>query len=100
MYLNLRERDEHAMTLRAGSYDVNYRRPVWQGVIRDDGTGWYHCTHRDHGTRRQARDCATRALPEIRATVNSSAETITLPPGWISFTGRAQPVPDNGLSLP
>jgi hypothetical protein len=73
------------MTLRAGSYDANLRAPLWQGCIRNDSYGWYHCTHLDHQSSRQARACAAIALPEIRAAVNSEAETITLPPGWVSF---------------
>lgn len=73
------------MTLRAGSYDANYRAPLWQGCIRNDSYGWYHCTCRDHQSSRDARACAARALPEIRAAVDSGAETIELPPGWVSF---------------
>lgn len=73
------------MTMRAGSYDANLRRPDFRGIIRNDSLGWFRCTHKDmHQSTREARACATQALPAIRAAVDVETATVTgeLPEDW------------------
>jgi hypothetical protein len=67
------------MTLRAGSY--NARRPDWRGIIRQDGWGWYRCTHTSHGAPDAARDCARAALPVLRERDHHNPEA-PMPEGW------------------
>jgi hypothetical protein len=71
------------MTMRAGSYDANFR-PDFRGIIRNDSYGWFRCTHKDHVSTRQARACATQALPAIRTVVDVEHAKVTgvLPEGW------------------
>lgn len=64
------------MTLRPGSY--NAARPVWRGVIRQDGYPWYVCNHNDHPEQRHATECARKAHELIK----SSPVDQPLPDGW------------------
>jgi len=73
------------MTMRAGSYDANWHQPDFRGIIRNDGTGWFRCTHKgEHQSTRQARACAAQALPAIREVVDTDNAKVTgkLPEGW------------------
>ena len=73
------------MALRPGSY--NAASPDWRGVIRQDGLGWYHCTHRDHRSQREATACARQAFPAIRDRDPEDPEA-RLPEGWTIFYRR------------
>ena len=66
------------MTLRAGSYNAS--RPDWRGIIRQDGWGWYRCTHRNHGPD-GARRCAREALPALRTRDHQNPDA-PMPDGW------------------
>ena len=65
--------------LRAGSY--NATRPDWRGIIRQDGWGWYRCTHRNHDGPQAARDCARAALPTLQARDHQNPAA-PMPAGW------------------
>lgn len=68
------------MTLRAGNYNASRPRP--RGVIRNDGSPWYACSHR-HDSFREASTCALKALPLIKAWVKD--QTLPFPTGWHDF---------------
>lgn len=70
------------MTLRPGSF--NARKPVWRGVLRDDGIPCYVCSHDDHEDQRAATACARSAAVQLR-------EHITLPPHWGAWNGDQCP---------
>jgi len=65
--------------LRAGSYNAN--PPDWRGIIRDDGWGWYRCTHSHHTDTREARNCARAALPALRERDHQNPDA-PMPEGW------------------
>jgi len=69
------------MTLRAGSYDANLN-PDYRGIIRQDGWGWYRCTHRrQHPDPRDARACADAALPALKQRDHTDPKA-PMPDGW------------------
>ena len=68
------------MNLRAGSY--NAQRPVWRGVIRNEGWAWYVCTHNTHDRPSDARACAQTALPALRVRDHQDP-TAPMPEGWV-----------------
>lgn len=64
------------MRLLAGSYDRS--RPVWTGLLREEGYPRYRCYHR-HEKRAEARQCARDALAALKA------DPERLPRGWVVY---------------
>ena len=55
--------------LRAGNY--NAAKPVWRGVIREDSSPWYTCTHDGHRSPAEAA-VATGLVDSFKVTTVSS----------------------------
>jgi len=80
------------MTLRAGSYDHNYQYPDYRGIVRNDGSPWYVCTHKDqHSTTRAARQCAQDALAAGLRDRDPRDPRAPLPDGWTVYRRENDP---------